>query len=247
MAGPRTLGTRLRHLLLFLAIVWGVAGTFVVLEIVSLHGMDFVVGHPEWFGDLALPSAIKRSTSCDAAADGRAGSPALSAADVRVGSWLLGMRLGRDAQARQSPTVQPAVLAQSAAGLQSLAGLLAVPAPALFTPANRLMANTEFVEFLERDESGTARGLASAYSPRACQILKLGGLWGYASLSRFALPGEPSIYAMEIAHYARQTALPDALWKPMIVRTPRTATPDDINAESTKLTAAVTQYPGTAH
>jgi hypothetical protein len=155
---------------------------------------------------------------------------------------MLGLRVGRDAQARQSRTVAPEVLAASAGGVRQVASLLGVPTPAAFEPRNVVLANTEFLSFVERDASETAHGLAVAYSPQACLAYKLGSLWGYALLPRVALPGEPSIFAVEIRYYAPQIGLPEEVWRPMIERTPGEATGDQINAQSTRLTEAVTNH-----
>ena len=234
---------RFKHALLFLAIVWGVASTFVAIEMISLHGMDFVSQHPSWFGRLALSNATQHSTACDAPPSRPStGATLLSAADARAGSWILGVSFGQDAQARQSTTIDPAVLESSASRLRQLSGLLATAPPRPFTPQRQLLANTEFVEALERDADGTAHGLAVAYSPAACQLYKLGGFWGYATLSRFALRGAPSMFGIEIGYYAQRAGLPGTLWRPMIARTPQTATVEQINEESARLTTAVTQY-----
>ena len=242
MANTRALKARLRQGLLFLAIVWGVTFTFVAIELIWLHGMDLVSLHPEWFGRVALSSATQHSTACEAPAGSRTGTAPLRLPEARAGSWILGVRVGQDAQIRQVQTVDAATLAASEDRLRQLASLLATPAPTPFTPRNRLLANTEFVQFLESDADGTAHGLAAVYSPVACQIFKLGGFWGYTTLSRVALAGEPSIFAAEIAHYARQAGLPANLWQPMIARTRPDATPDQVNDESTKLTVSMTQY-----
>ena len=234
---------RLARVAIFVAIVWGVAATFVGFEVISLRGMDFALSHPQWFGRLLLSSATQQSKACEVRPGERPGtSSTLSATDARVGAWMLGLRLGQDSQARQSRTVDPTVLASSAAGVRQVAALLAVPTPGLFEPHNIALANTEFLSVVEQDASETAHGLAVAYSPQACLSYKLGALWGYATLSRFALPGEPSIFAVEIRYYAPQIGLPEEVWRAMIERTPREATADQINAQSVRLTDAVTKH-----
>ena len=61
--GPRPLATRVRHVIAFVAIVWGVAGTFVAFEILALSGMDVASSFPDLFGDIALSRAVTQSTS----------------------------------------------------------------------------------------------------------------------------------------------------------------------------------------
>jgi hypothetical protein len=220
-----------------------VAATFVGFEMIALWGMGFALSQPQWFGRLVLSSATQQSTACEVRPGERPGAPStLSPSDARVGSWMLGLRVGQDAQARQSRTVAPTVLAASATGVRQVASLLRVPTPGVFEPHNLVLANTEFLSFVEGDGSGTAHGLAVAYSPQACLAYKLGSLWGYALLSRFALPGEASIFAVEIRYYAPQIGLPEEVWRPMIEPTPREATADQINSQSTRLTEAVTRH-----
>jgi hypothetical protein len=54
---------RLR-VLLFITIVWTVAGSFVVIEIAALGGMDFLMAKPEWTGEFVLFQATRDSKTC---------------------------------------------------------------------------------------------------------------------------------------------------------------------------------------
>ena len=237
---------RWKRALTFVAIVWALAASFAAFELLSMRGFDLLLSFPQVFGNLLLSRATRDSKACEVQPGenpGRAAS-ALNESDARVGSWFLGVRVGRDAQARQSTTVDAKVLDASAAGVQQVAGLLGTPAPGLFVPQQKPLASTEFVAFIEGDQQGTAHQLAVAYAPLACQVYKLGALWGYSTLTRFALPGERSIFGVEIRHYARKVGLPETLWRPMIERTRRDATPAEINSQSTMLTDGVTKFLG---
>jgi hypothetical protein len=44
------------------------------------------------------------------------------------------------------------------------------------------------------------------------------------------------VFADEILYYARRIELPDALWQPMIARTPSTATAAQLRSQSAALT-----------
>jgi hypothetical protein len=243
-AASPSFGTRLTHAGLFVAIVWAVAGSFVAFELVSLRGMDFALAHPAIFRNLLLSRATQASTACDpgSAAAGGTNRRAAARADVRAGSWTLGMRVGRDAQARMATTVTPDVLGASAQGIRQLAGALGVAEPRRFLAREVLNANIEFVSFIEADADGTAHGLAVNYSPDACRLYKLGAFWGYAALVRTGVPGERNVYTVEINYYAKELDLPRALWQPFIERTPRNATAQDINAQNMDLTARLTSH-----
>src|SRR5688572_20260198 len=103
MRTPRPFVSRARHVIAFIAIVWGVAATFVAFEVLSLSAVDFALSQPALFGDLMLSRTVTESTSCAAPADSARPQPPtmLNKADAHVGPWLLGISLGRDAVFRQ--------------------------------------------------------------------------------------------------------------------------------------------------
>jgi hypothetical protein len=241
---PDSFVTRVKNAVAFVCIVWAVAATFIAFDLVSGLGMDVVLSNPGVFGNRALSNATRRSVTCDVGTDektrGDVGS--LSAADARVGSWLLGLKIGRDAQARQSATVTPPVLAASGAGVEQVAAMLRVPPPGAFMPRQMAQSNTEFVSFIEADARGTAHRLAVGYSAQACYLFKFGAFWGYSTLSRFLLPGEGSVYAAEIDHYGREAGVPEPLWRPMVQPTSKNASAAQINEQSTQLTDGVNKY-----
>jgi hypothetical protein len=187
MAAPpaRSLASRVRHVIAFVAIVWGVAATFVAFDILALSGMDVALSFPSLVGDIALSRAVTQSTSCTAPAGSGTGD---ALRDARVGAWLLGVSLGRDAVFRQFAGANPQTLEQTAAGMRVLAGRLGVPAPSVFRPVQIANANTEFVAFVENDGSDTARRLAAAWSAQTCELFKLAAFWGYSEVVRLSLP-----------------------------------------------------------
>jgi hypothetical protein len=224
------------------AIVWGVATTFVAFEIVSLRGMDLALSYPSVFGGLALSPVVTQSTSCVVAAGNTREQPR-STANARNGdadAWLLGLDLGRDAVFRQYAETNSPFLAELVTGSRERAERLGVPPPAVFQPEQMANANTEFVAFVERNASETARGLAETLSPRACELFKLGALWGYSEMVRPSLPGERAVFAMEIRHHALRAGVPEPLWSPMLQPTPANATAEEVIAQMTALTQGVT-------
>ncbi len=60
----RRFTTRVRHVITFVLIVWGIAATFVAFKIVALSGTDIVASHPGLFGNIALSRSVTQSASC---------------------------------------------------------------------------------------------------------------------------------------------------------------------------------------
>jgi hypothetical protein len=241
----RPFQSRVRNVIAFLAIVWGVAATFIAFEVASLSAVDLALSYPALFGKLMLSRTVTESTSCSpAVADTRPHpSPTLSDADVSAGSWWLGLGFGRDAVFRQYAESPRELLDQLVAARASLAGRLSVSLPDPFTPEQIANANIEFVAFVEQGGAAeTARQLAAAYSPRACELFKLGALWGYSEIVRPALPGERAVFGMEIRHHATRAGVPEPLWRPMLQPTAADAKREEIIAATESLTKNVTTY-----
>lgn len=243
--GP--LASRARHLIAFVAIVWGVAATFVAFEVVSLSAVDIALSYPAIFGDVMLPRTVTQSKSCvaTAASERPQPTPTISEADARVGPWLLGLSLGRDAVFRQYAANNRQVLDQLAQGRDELAARLSVPSPEPFIPEQLANANTEFVAFVEQGGAAeTAQQLAVTHTPRACELFKLGAVWGYSEMVRPILPGERAVFGMEIRHYARRTDVPEPLWSPMLHVTAADAKREDIIASTEAMTDGITTFLG---
>lgn len=240
----RPFASRLRKVLAFVSIVWAVATTFVAFEIVSLRGMDLALSYPAVFGSLALSPVVTQSTSC-VVAPGNTRELPPSTAGVRdggTGAWLLGLNLGRDAVFRQYAESNSPFLAELAAGSSEMADRLGVPPPAVFRPRQIANANTEFVAFVEQDAGETAHRFAENLSPQACELFKLGALWGYSEMVRPSLPGERAVFAMEIRYHALRADVPEPFWSPMLQRIPANSKPDEVLAQMTTLTEGVTTY-----
>ena len=235
--------SRLGRVLLFIAIVWTVAGSFVAIEIAALGGMDFLMAKPEWTGELVLSHATRDSKTCSVEVEG--GPPlAASPSEVRAAAWLMGLKCGRDALARQYASVDPKTLAPGLKDIETIANVLSVPPPQVFVPRQVASANTEFVAFVESNSNETARSLALKHSPEVCHLFKLGTLWGYASLVRPSLPGERAIFAAEIRHHAKSATLDGSLWQPMTESTKASATKEEIFRADAAVTEGLTLYLG---
>ncbi len=242
---------RLKRAAAFVGIVWLVAGSFVAFEVVAMHGLDLALAWPAVFGRIVLSEATQKSTACTVQPDEHpAGPPREVGPDTaRYGAWRLGLLMGQEAQIRhwyaqirQRSAIDPGALAESAQSIKQLADLLGVPFPGAFTTRQVAAANVEFLAFVEGDSLGTAHQMAVRYSPDACQLYKLGALWGYSAPVRAHTAGHRAVFGVEINHYARRLGLPEALWRPMVKPTPRNATTEAIAIHTTQLTEGVTKH-----
>lgn len=227
---------RLKRAAAFVAIVWGVAASFVAFEVAALRAMDVVLAYPDVFGRLLLPRAVSESTSC------LAGPVERERPGARAGSFALGVAVGREAVFRQWATSNPAAIDPLTAQVQQAAGALAVPSPGSFVPQQLAYANTEFVGWIEADGDGTARQLAARYSPQACHAYKLGAVWGYSEVVRMVLPAERAVFAVEMGHYARQIPVPEELLHPMLRPAASPAGSAELEAEMAAATAHIVAF-----
>ena len=221
-----------------MALVWGVAATFVGFDVLFMRAMGSLLGtrpRPEPL----LSKATRESPTCVVEPGPDAKSPS---ADVLVGAWVLGLASGRDALARQYDSVDRETLARHVAEVAPIAESLGVPPSAIFVPRHAASANVEFVAFVEADPSGTGRRLALRHGTQPCHLYKLGAFWGYASLVRPSLPGTRAIFAPEIGYHAERASLPRELWRPMVEAPPSGASFQEIAEDSIALTQRVTGH-----
>lgn len=239
LSDPRRAPRWLRHTAAFVAIVWAVAGSFALFELVALKGMDLALGMPI-LDRFLLPSATRDSTSCQPGPVGPAtGRPVLSATDVRAAVWMLGWSAGRHAVARNAMNSDPRTVAQLEDSGRQLAEMLDVPPPDPFVPARTGNAFREFGSFIESADRSTARALASRHTAAACELYKLAAFWGYHSVVRTVLAGDRGPFAAEIRHHARALSLPEPLWLPMTQPIPAGRAPEQVADENLALTRAV--------
>jgi len=255
-ASPSVL-SRVKPLAAFLAIVWGVAASFIGLESIVVSVFSRLTESSGALADFALPEAVKNSQLCRADGDPAIPGDRFSP-DNRAAVWMLGTRMGLftranllvgdtarptdDRQSQEWLAAQRRFADGTAAVVERLSAALNVPRPAVFAPVNQVTINIEFVPFVEGAGNATGRALAVAYGNGACELYKMGAYWGFSMWVRTALPGEPNIYAREITYYARRLVLPESLWRPMIARTPSNASGQTLAAEVDAATDRVTAY-----
>jgi hypothetical protein len=225
------------------AVVWGITGSFIVVEILGQATFTTLRRTVPWFRARTLSPTVFNSTTCHSESAGARAEPS---GDVQAGAWSLGVSEGTLAQARmmveRSPRVNDAarqMLQSMTDGTHAVAAALQVPA-STFVPEHAVNANTEFLLFVE--ESDTARRLTAMYSPTVCHLYKLGAYWGFALLPRTSLPGTGNIFAAEIEHHAAAAGLAEAAWKPLAAPTAADATGETLAKDGESLTAAMTAY-----
>jgi hypothetical protein len=229
--------------LIFVAVVWGVTGSFIAVEIAALTAFTTLRGMFPALRERTLSPAVRESTTC--LGDGGPAAASLPGT-VRSGAWSLGVAEGSYAQARmmvqRSTRVSDAArqtLQSMAETARSLAAALAVP-PSTFVPEYTVNANTEFVVFVERSE--TARRLTVLHSPAACHLYKLGAYWGFALLPRTAAPGRDNIFSAELEWHARAAGLPEDAWRPLTAPTASQASGGTLADEGDAITSRMTAY-----
>jgi hypothetical protein len=239
VTGRSSVTTRLKRAAAFVAIVWGVAATFVGVDIVSPLAFELLAANPLFRRFATADLAASRSCLVE---------PDLASQDVdrrplgRDGAFTLGVLVGRHGVFRQYAASNPGALAPLVAEVDQAARELGVTAPAPFVPRQLANANTEFVAWVEADNDRTARQIAARYSPQACHAYKLGAVWGYREVLRLSVPADTTAFAVQIRYYAKQIPVPEELWRSMLHPSSAAAGSAELEAEGNAVTAAVLSF-----
>jgi hypothetical protein len=208
--------SRLRQGLIFVAIVWSIAGAFLLLHIglpELLHRL-LVAG---WIPDELVLGDRARETPalhCGAAA----GSPSPTRVDpalareARFASWKLGQHVGFAAgMANLGRT--PEEIAALMPDIRALAAALGMAPPALPQIRHFGHAFAEFEAFVRSDADCVATNLASRYGPSHAHHYRFGLVVGYVLPVR--VQGLGALFPAEIRHYGRLAGVPESLWFPL--------------------------------
>jgi hypothetical protein len=242
---------RVKRVGAFLAIVWGVAASFVVFDMLFVFGAGRLIRAGGPFESLALSSALQSSEVCGAAGGDANAASAGASTVVRARAWALGVQMGIHTRAAliladrdDGPPKERAreSVAARRRWVEEIADALKVPSPGVFTPQNPTTTNIDFVPFVEGATNQTGRALATSYGRDACELYKMGAYWGFSTLVRAALPGEANIMAVEITYYARRLEIPETLWRPMVDPTPADASGDALATEADAATDRIIRY-----
>jgi hypothetical protein len=207
--------TGLARGLLFLGIVWSIAGAFLVLQ----NLLPELLAQAVTQGWVSPDIAVNRTLVEDAGrrcAEPDAGRPALAPPVLqraRYAAFQMGFGFGTAVVAHTSGTVQPELITRALRDVQREAMALGVPTPEL--PAIRHTATVlgEFADELEADRQCTAARLASRYTPAHGNIYKLGTVVGFSV--PYCVNGLCAAYAVQIRRYAHAAEVPEHLWLPL--------------------------------
>jgi hypothetical protein len=198
--------------LLFVGIVWSIAGAFLVLHFGQPELLDRLI-QARWIPpELSIP-LIEPAASCTSRGANTLPDPAVKLSDpaeireVRYASWRLGINLGFAADfsnfkaGRVAPFMQEAeTLAAALPKIQHLGSAL-----------------HEFAVYLESDPQCVATRLTSRYGPSYGYLYKSGAVIGHATLYR-AQGMTP--FVPQIQSYGQLAGIPQELWLPMTQGTP---------------------------
>ena len=242
----RPFASRARHLIAFVAIVWGVAATFVAFEFISLSAVDVALSHPGLFGDLMLSRDrhgihVLRSAHWQRAAAavdndqrGRRSSGALAARyQPRSRCALPAVRGFESSNARTAGSKAETTLRRDSPS----------PRPNPSRPSRSPTRTPSSSRLWSKAAPPKQRGSLPRrihLEPASCSSSGRSG----ATRKWFgrSFPEKRTVFGMEIRHHAMRADVPAPLWSPMLELTAADAKREDIIAATETLTDAVTTY-----
>jgi hypothetical protein len=208
--------TRLGRGLLFVGIVWSIAGAFLILQnglpLILQRAIDYGLVSPDLTvnnrpGDeaalrCAKPGGVQgdEQSVTDPGALRRASSEA----------YQMGERFGLAvAKGFADQGARPEVVA-----VWGMAAALGVPAPELPSIRHMALRNTEFAYDLMADHQCTAARLASRFTPAHAQLYRLGVVVGYSTF--WCVNGLCGALGTDILRYGQESGIPRRLWLPLV-------------------------------
>jgi hypothetical protein len=201
--------------LLFLGIVWSIAGAFLVLQnaLPELIQQAVMQGwlSPEHVVDSKLQAQAARRCAEPAAA--RSAVDTATLRRTRYAAFQMGYVFGTAVVAHASGTVQSEQVARALQEVKGQAMALGVPAPEL--PVIRHMAESigGFTDSLEEDRQCTTARLASRYTPAHGDLFRFGAV--VAASVPYCVQAQCTAYATQIRRYGQAAGVPEHLWLPM--------------------------------
>ena len=212
---------RIRRVLVFVAVVWTIAGAFLALRSGALAIFDFAFRSGWISAGMALPKASNNASGRCAAILGAIPNPARDhTADKtsRYLAWQLGYRLGFAAGMVNSEVASRDSAANSLQELRAIARALTVPDVALPEAGRAAYALREFGLFLENDPQCVATALEIRHSPRHAALFKFGAAVGHATVFRMLTPQLGPVFEPQIMNYGSAAQVGAELWKPFLER-----------------------------
>jgi hypothetical protein len=210
---------RLLRGMLFLAIVWSIAGAFLTLEV----GIPWLQENALKVGlipdELVMPGTLRSDGAAPCADAGAESGGARTSAPIdrstlhqaRYLTWRLGRDLGFAVAVAGAASDEQIQSLQR--GLTTLAQAIEVPAP--LPPKIHHLANAlhEFEVYLEQDPQCVAVRLTSKYEPSFGYLYKFGAVIGHSIPFRINNIG--AVFEPQIRRYGQLAGIPEALWLPM--------------------------------
>lgn len=210
--------TRLARGLLFLGIVWSIAGGFLLL----LNGLpmltDLVLKRGWLSPEIAIDNRLREEAArrCAQLDTARIALDGAALQRARYAAYQMGKHFGTAAVARSSGAVQPELLDPLLQEVKRQAMALGVPSPDLLPIRHMATELGEFMDDLEADRQCTATRLAGRYTPAHGEIYRFGSVVGYA------LPAcardRCAAFGVHIRRYGEAAGLPEHLWLSMTQR-----------------------------
>ena len=199
----------------FIAIVWSIAGAFLVLHLGSSELFHRLLVASWIPADLVLPDRGSfAATTCGPSADQtelRVPDP-VAAQHVRFVSWKLGRDLGFAAgMANLGHTA--AVLDLLMRDNDNLATALAVPTPRLPNIEHEAYAFAEYQAFVRTDPQCVVAALVARFGDVAAHHYRFGLVVGYVMPARKFNFG--ALFPADLRHYGQLAGVPAALVQPL--------------------------------
>lgn len=212
--------TRIRGLILFLAIVWSIALAFLLLEQGSQELVDWAFRSGSVAANLGMPRASPEAAAkCAAAMQSSSDSPRRKPdgdahRQVRATAWKMGYGFGFAVALGDAGMIDEARREESLNGIAAISQALHVPAPSAPPFARSVTAIPDYGQSIEDDASCTAAFLAKKYGADISHVYKLGAVIGFAVVYRIACPECGTLLVPQIGHHAAAAGLPADAWQP---------------------------------
>jgi hypothetical protein len=209
--------TRLGRGLLFLGIVWSIAGAFLILQ----NGQILILNRAIDYGLISPDRTVNLRPGDDAtlrcARPGGTEGDQQSVTDPGAlhrasnDAYGLGKIYGLAAVYQSADPGKVAPILNAA---RNVADALGVPAPELPSIRHKASGVTEFADDLTADSQCTAARLASRFTPAHGQLYRLGVVVNYSAF--WCSNGLCGALHAEILRYGQESGVPPGLWLPLV-------------------------------
>jgi len=238
--------SRPRQVLLFVAIVWAIAGAFQILNYGVSSLLDFAIQDNRIPDTLLMPGTKKFADCSGVIRTGpqfRPDSVALRQARLKV--YVLGRLLGqaagfRNAMAGNTNPALEATLTQLEQTRAKLASSMGLPTPGVPPIHHIAMVLPEFEEYIQTDPECIGARIAARYSAQHDALYRFGAFAGHSLVSRIASPFDPK-FVNDLRYYGNVAGIPDEVWYPLAVPS-RSAPGAQAIAESDAIAHRITEY-----